>query len=416
MARGGALFGPSSGGCVTHSTEHPVRLILVDQLLKDGVGHHLGYNLALAKAAVEAGMKACIAGHRKLDPELTMGLRILPIFRTDWRADPPRILARSQAALRFLERVSESRFAGDLQKLGSLTSQDDLVYAQMIAPRHFVSWLGWLSSLDSPPFLILQLGYQPHRFRTGSVERAMGKLTRSMRDRLAFVTDSEKLTGPFSEILGEPIHHLPHVVDQAFLRRPFLEKSSTDTVFFAPGNARREKGFGDLLAAANQLAEKGRLEGIRLRVQCHQPDSFCAALLGGESRSNAKVEFISRPLSDGEYRKQFEGADVILMPYHLDCYELRTSGVFCEARTAGKPVLTTRGSWAGDRIAHKGGGWLVEEKNPTELAGRMLEAARDLGDQLVRAEELQEESIREFSPAFSIEKLVNIAISGRCAS
>ncbi|MEI6377452.1 MAG: hypothetical protein WCO97_09695, partial [bacterium] len=73
-------------------------------------------------------------------------------------------------------------------------------------------------------------------------------------------------------------------------------------------------------------------------------------------------------------------------------------------------------SWAGDRIAHEGGGWLVEEKNPTELADRMLEVARDLGDKSVRAEELQEESTREFSPAFSIKKLVNIAISGRCTS
>lgn len=401
---------------MTYSTVHSVRLILVDQLLKDRVGHHLGYNLALAKAAVEAGLKVCIAGHRKLDPEIAMGLRILSLFRTDWRADPPRVLARSQAALTFLERVSESRFAEDLQKLGSLTSPDDLVYAQMIAPRHFVSWLGWLSSLVSPPFLILQLGYQPHRFRTVSVERAMRRLTRPLRDRLAFVTDSEKLTGPFSEILGEPIHHLPHVVDQAFLRQPFSEKGGKDIVFFAPGNARREKGFGDLLAAVNRLAVEGGLKGVRLRVQCHQPDSFCAVLLRGERGFAGKVEFIGRPLSDVEYQKQFEEADVILMPYHLDCYELRTSGVFCEARTAGKPVLTTRGSWAGDRIAHEGGGWLVEEKNPAELAECMFEVARNLGDQSVRAKELQEDSIREFSPAFSIEKLVNIAISGRCAS
>ena len=102
-------------------------------------------------------------------------------------------------------------------------------------------------------------------------------------------------------------------------------------------------------------------------------------------------------------------AHAIVLPYHLSHYALRTSGVFCEARCAGRPVIATRGSWAGDRIEREGGGWTVEEKNPRALASCLREAASDgIIQKTAEAISLQEASQREFSPDKFVYELLEV--------
>ena len=45
--------------------------------------------------------------------------------------------------------------------------------------------------------------------------------------------------------------------------------------------------------------------------------------------------------------RMLRAADVLLMPYRVDTYKERTSGVFCEALSAGKPVIVSQGSLMG---------------------------------------------------------------------
>ncbi len=343
----------------------PARLFLADHLLRDAAGHHLGYNLALADAARRAGVAPRLVTHRGFDPALAGSTRVERRFRTDWRANPPEWIARRHRLLSGLEWWCDRRFGADLRAFPT-AEKTDAIFAQMLAPRHFQRWLRWMRAQPFPPVLFLHLGYRPGRFETSAIARARRELPPELRRRVVFVTDSEKLVEPFARILGGPVHCLPHIV--SYDLPPATPKSAAGPcVVFVPGNARREKGFVEVCRAIDLVRETTTERDLHFVVQCHDPDPVCARVLRDRA-AGAGLEWIHRPLGDAEYTGRLGRADVVLLPYHLDLYELRTSGIFCEARVAGKPVVASRRSWAGDRIAREGGGWLVEEKDASALA------------------------------------------------
>lgn len=383
------------------------RIWLSDHLLRDAIGHHLGYNLALADAAATAGWEPYLVTHQNFDRLLASGKKTHRIFRTDWRAAPPRWMSPHLRILRGLEKLAARRFAGDLRKLEHEVRSADIVFAQMLAPRHFLQWLKWMARQLSPPHLVMHLGYQPHRFGGHGVKLDLAELPEIVRRKIRLITDSEKLVGPFEEAVGLPVHYLPHVVSYDF-SVPKSRSTDQPVVFFAPGNARREKGFGDIVRAAALLADERNLGKVRFRIQCHQPDEESAKILAGKLPDGIGIEWISRPLSDPEYIDHMGHADVILLPYHLDCYELRTSGVFCEARVAGKPVIGTYGSWLGDRIEREGGGWLAPEQDSAALVECLARALRELEQESARAKVLMLASREEFSRRRFMEGLLKV--------
>lgn len=344
----------------------PSRIFLSDHLLKGIRGHHLGYNLALADASRRAGVSPVMLTHRDFDPALARGCPAHTIFHTDHRFDPPVWIANDQRLLAGLALWSSFRFGRDLKRLPAMGS-DDALFAQMLAPRHFLKWHEWFRRLKEAPVLFLHLGYAPEKFTAPEIAKALRELTPSQRGRVFPVTDSEKLLPVFGEILGTSVHYLPHIISYE-IPTPTPRKEGKPFVVFAPGNARREKGFQEVYRSVEWLAGSEGCGELAFQIQCHDPDASCAAILEEGPRSINGVEWIPRPLTDEEYTRRLVSADVILLPYHLDQYARRTSGIFCEARVAGKPVITTRGSWAGDRVRREGGGWLVEERDVRSLS------------------------------------------------
>ena len=310
----------------------PSRLFLADHLLRDVVGHHLGYNMALADAASRAGIEPCLVTHRGFDPSLANGVSCRRIFHTDFRAEPPPWISRNHRLLDLLERWCDWRFGRDLRKLTE-PCVTDAVFAQMLAPRHFLSWLSWMSARRSPPVLFLHLGYRPERFAAPEIRHTLGNLPPAGRRRVALVTDSEKLVEPFEKNLSSKVYYLPHILSYP-VPEPGRRPPAARCGVFVPGNARREKGFLESVGAAARILVSGRAKEFRFTFQCHSPDPVSAEVLRGAPPAGEGMEWIFRPLDDGEYVRRLLAADVILLPYHLHLYSMRTSGIFCEARVA----------------------------------------------------------------------------------
>lgn len=345
------------------------RLWLANQLLRDRGGHHYGYNLAIADAARGAGMRPELVVHRDFREAVPEDAGLHRLFRTDFRANPPAWIAGRARLLRWLDAWCARRFAGDLARFPA-TAAADVVFAQMLAPRHFLRWLFWLGQRPDAPTLFLHLGYRAERFSGETIRQALDSIPSGKRPIL--VSDSEKLCTAFGDVLDAPVHYLPHILSYDV---PLNTRAGRGPLnVFVPGNARREKGFLETVGAARAVLASAEAARFRFTIQCHNPDLACAGRVADWQEAVPGIDWIDRPLDDAEYLERLAGADIVLLPYHLDCYAARTSGIFTEARAAGIPVLTTRGSWAGDRVEREGGGWLAPEREAQELAAVLASA------------------------------------------
>ena len=63
---------------------------------------------------------------------------------------------------------------------------------------------------------------------------------------------------------------------------------------------------------------------------------------------------------------------------------------------AGKPVITTRGSWAGDRVQREGGGWLVEERDADSLTNVLRSLSMGFASRFPEAIALSFQAREEF--------------------
>ena len=178
------------------------------------------------------------------------------------------------------------------------------------------------------------------------------------------------------------------------------------------GNPRREKGFIEFASAILRIL-RGTPSGARFVVQTNDPDSSCRqSVLSLKASGLPGLEIVERRLSEQEYISMLESADVIVLPYHLDKYHDRTSGILCEALVAGKPVLATEDSWMSSELTRAGLGWLVPERNVDALAQAICRAVREYEVEARKSLRLAPQYRAKFSAENFIQNLTRLADRG----
>lgn len=391
-------------------------LWLADHELKNALGHHLNFNIALAEGALKAGLKPVLLCRRDFRFPAPIATDVRGIFRADWRRNPPMIGRQSRCFLDFLDQTSRKRFLQDLSRgLPSTTGprRGDLVLAQMLAPRHLAGWARWLAQRNSveAPVVFAHLGYDASRFAADAgLQNALRDLAVSNNlERLCFLSDSEPLARRYKEVFRRQVYALSHVVSPELKPSPQAAQKEFLTVSVL-GNPRREKGFLDVVDALTHLAGKPGADKLRFVLQVNDPDQDClsaARRLQTSPRQN--IFCLTNQLTESEYIGYLKEADVLLIPYHLDAYRERTSGIFCEALAAGKPVITTADSWMSAYIQKTKTGWLVRERNPADLADLLLRLPDEFSAKQSIALRYAPAFAEEFSVNHFIKNLLRIA-------
>ena len=334
------------------------------------------------------------------------------IFRRDLRNKPSRLLSRSRFVLDVLETLSRWRFQADLFSgiRKAEVGRQDVIFAQMLAPRNLTSWLHWLKSLpkERAPILVLHLGYAPERFGVDARLRPLlsGLQSAGKLERARFVTDSPILQGRYEVILRQPVTLLPVVVSRRAAESS--KPPGSPPCFASLGNAREDKGFPEVLAAVDSLCDSAIK--ARFALQSSDPDRRSAAALADfRSVSSEHVRLWDHPLSDDAYLRLLREADVLLLPYRSETYRERTSGVFCEALSAGKPVIVSQGSLMGLQVSRERTGWLVRDRSPASLAGVIRKALPEVESVAMRCAELMQRYSKMFHPDTVVSKLVLLA-------
>lgn len=389
-------------------------LWLADHLLVDQRGHHLSHAGYIADAAKRAGMGVRILCARKYRVKVAGGFRMDGIFREDLRNSPSRLLCKSRVALDFLDFLSRRRFRADLQSgiRQADLGRNDIIFAQMLAPRNLTSWLHWLQSLPKghEPVVILHLGYASERFAADPcLRRLLSALeVEGKRDRARFVTDSPILQSRYEAILQQSVTFLPVVVSRhamASSKRP-----GNPPCFACLGSAREDKGFPEVLAAIDSLSASTQPINARFALQSSNPDHRSAvALESFRSAPKEHVSLVDHPLSEEAYLELLRDADVLLLPYRRETYKERTSGVFCEALSAGKPVIVSDGSLMARQVSRERIGWLIRDSHPESIARVIRRALLELDFVAARCTELMDRYGRMFHPDTVVAKLLSLA-------
>ena len=136
-----------------------------------------------------------------------------------------------------------------------------------------------------------------------------------------------------------------------------------------------EKGFDDLLAAARLVADQNPavhflMAGEGADRQRLMTETVKAGLEGHVTWTG----IVTKPVETGLYA----AADVVCQ---VSRWEEAFGYVIAEALASGRPVIGTRTGAIPELVRHGQTGFLVERRNPTELAGRILEL---LGDPALR--------------------------------
>jgi len=338
-------------------------LVWLEPDLRDAGGHFLDLARAMRAAANELGLDAVVVGSREAHEtigDLTvvpaldrMSARHAPRWAGGYVIDP--LLASRRIETQLRERVTP------------LCGPRTLVIASSANHRHYRalgSWLDGFADTEAPALALMlrvsELDAARGRRRPTAVltRRGLRGLGRtSTRRSVRLLTDSEELAREYGELTPLPIA----VVPTPYLVPAALEAPSPDPGrplrlgFF--GQARGEKGFPALVDAVDRLAASGRLDKLALTVQCYvRPGYEDQVALDSSSALAATARLLTEMLAPDQYVAELAACDAVLLPYSAERYRSRTSGVFVDALAAGRPVVTTKGSWMSRQLDRHGAG------------------------------------------------------------
>ncbi|MDH7571485.1 MAG: glycosyltransferase, partial [Armatimonadota bacterium] len=369
----------------THATPF---LCVVDQTLKDQVGHFYEYAHCLYVVATERGHRFLCLAHRDAEASRLGGLPVQPVFRYTFFEQFER---RSRIAPWLDPFRNNLLFYRDLKRaLRGLTGPECVLFMPTLSHNELMAWGWWLmqqKTHTAPSLVLLIRGNYYYELDTGRWNRAamwaragFRLLERAARGRtVRIATDSDRLAEIYRSLTRLPVEvfPIPHTRGESggHASAPDEEGPRPRRLVLL-GSARSEKGFVTLVEALRLLAPDLQAGAMEVVLQCNvngdEPVQRAREQL--ESWHLPNVTLVKNALSAEEYYQLLDNSDIVLIPYRLGDYQARTSGVLAEAFAAGKAVVTTEGTWMAAQVAQGGGGVLCRDGDAADLARAMREA------------------------------------------
>nr|WP_245185383.1 glycosyltransferase [Falsiroseomonas frigidaquae] len=355
------------------------RLFIVDPNLRSLSGHYFTYVHVLTKAAEARGVACHIFGHQDVEPVLAAQHGITPAYRADiWRnATDEGYLSDSNFGIinrEFLEDTIAA-LAGF-----ELNAADTIFYPTLTGGQ--LSGIAGVVEQVAPGGARheILLRYQPAFYEGAVAAAALRRLeAAAVRQPIRLSSDSHRLAYSLEALTSLPVfvYPIPHTSDPA----PYASRRDEDGQplhLVSLGNARGEKGLAEIAEAIRRSAGQGWGARLRFTLQVNDPsDDVVACVAALHANPDPRVTLISEPLEPEAYQALLHSADAVLVPYHHNVYEARTSGVFLEAAAAGKVVIATASTWMADLAEAQDHGLLVKDRSARDLERCLQRLADD---------------------------------------
>ena len=394
------------------------RLLIVEEALRDFVGHWYEYVKAVAALGRAAGAEVAIVGHADAGEPLRAELGVVPLFeRSPWDGDYRRggWIERKLGFFRHNWLVFATMRAY-LREHGRF----DCLFAPTVVGHHVWGWrLLWALERKRIGRLVLLIRNNAGDYapgdptpRFGWAARLFGLGLRSFaghvaNGRVTLATDSERLAEEYQRLAGLR----PVVFPSPRVARPkpaARRKRSGPLRFAALGPARFEKGIDVLQRAIALYLAAPANPPARFVIQW--PDAIADAAgrpyppdpsLAGSGH----VEFLTDRLASADYDALLAASDCVVLPYRRSSYYARISGVAVEAATAGLPVIATADTWTAELVATSGAGLATPDGDAPALAAAMAELARDYPRYRAQAEARREAALADHDGQAFLAKL-----------
>jgi hypothetical protein len=369
-----------------------MRYVIGDPSLKHLSGHCFAYINAIAGYLRAQGDEVVVVGNRDIDLAVQNAANAIAgfTFWCDARPVPSGLTADSAEGRDAVRVAHENAMCNDLAAIDmqvGFKQSDTLVLNTL---RHWpmrgvVRWLETLPPERAPRIvIILHFTSYPDAERddgTAAMYRAaFESIQRSpAADRFILLADSDELVAEYKTLTALPIQvaPIPHC-HTASVNHDDETELPNHLVVTYPGEARENKGFHLLPRLADALNALGLSNRVTLAIQTFtfNPHSlFYMRVMAGLHHRNLRL--LPDQLTEDEYRELLDGSHVVLLPYRLDNYHSQTSGIFAEAVSQGKPVVTTRGTWMARQARRYSCGSLVSPDDPLDFIRGVVDVIRN---------------------------------------
>jgi glycosyltransferase involved in cell wall biosynthesis len=374
------------------------RLYLFDPNLKQAGGHYLGYALRVAQAAEALNVDTTIVANVQAERGLS-NARMIPALELDYWLEmcPP-------AGKEPHDHLSESaeRLARTLDRMQheESWSDSDILFFPYINLAEVMALARWKRHAGITPrtVLLFRRDLDEQGIDAGIGSRAgTGLLRQALADlhacpgceRIRLFTDSDNLSEEHSQALRRRFQTAPIPVDPAlFTIRPPRNGNGITLVYL--GDARIEKGYATLPSIAQAFRTELTSGSLKMVLQSN------FNVPGGEPGIGSARDFLStmpnvtllrNSIAEEKYNELLLSADLILLPYKVEKYIARTSGILAEAICAGVPAIVPQGTWLADQVRRHGAGTVYQALDPEGPSRAVSEALGTLDVLRCRAED-----------------------------
>jgi len=341
--------------------ERPASARAIDIICLDngliGKGEH-SYNLAskLGGALARRQLSCRIFGAQAMERGIADELGAIPHFRRSlYESVDSRLKGRRSERQTF--QTLNRAFEKDLASLpADVWRRDNLIIVPAISQNQLLGLIRYLlrQPVERSPRVICQLMFPPSWTSWGEIaahghqlyQRAF-RLAAPLLNRVLFFTvENKAMQRLYEQEFGIRAQILPI----PFEGIPRKEEQSAAVRFGFFGHSRCDKGF-HLLPEAIEICQH-QMVGAEFIIQI-QHNSWEQATIDAERvlRSLKNVRLIEGVLTHAEYNAWTGQADVVLLPYDPITFgAARGSGIFTESVSAGRPIVASKGTFAGASI------------------------------------------------------------------
>jgi hypothetical protein len=266
--------GPALGVVPASATR---RLIIVDQSLKDFLGHYAEYTLSVAVEAAKS-RPVVILANQKQSFTAPDGIEVAPTFRfalaQPQRARPP---PDHDAAVSFPGWSFLAELRRGLQRVNATPADDVFIHSISFAEIEDLLTLALTADRARLPLLHILLRRDLDELGDAARRRFVAYLRAFPHlglwpDHIRFYADTEALSRQYAEAAEIPFGTLPIPFNQPALQAALDQRAPRPAdrplVVGYLGDARREKGYLSLPNLAHALMHSHLLSGkARLRIQ-----------------------------------------------------------------------------------------------------------------------------------------------------